>query len=788
MSDTASLSEALTGRTVTLPVLPLPAVVLPGTVVTLTLDHEAVRLAVQAATAGEGRVLLTGPAGADGADTTLGVVARVPNTAMLPTGEQAAILQAEQRGRIVATHAASQGADHAEVELLVDPRPTPRVEAAARELRVVLEEVAKLRQSRRLPEILRTVADPGAMADAVTAWSEAPAERRSEVLHAVDVHERVQLVNEWAKAHLAELQVTAQIRADVTEGVDKQQREYLLRQQMAAIRKELGEGDDDVVGEYRTKVAGLTLPDKARAFVDKEIDRLERMSSQSPEHSWVRTWLDRVLELPWNVRTDDRLDLAAAREQLDTDHYGLDDVKDRIVEFLAVKKLRAQRGIADGEGRGAGSVLTLVGPPGVGKTSLGESVARAMGRNFVRVALGGVRDEAEIRGHRRTYVGSQPGRIVRAIIEAGSMNPVVLLDEVDKLSAGGWGGDPTAALLEVLDPAQNHTFRDHYLELELDLSQVVFIATANVADTIPAPLLDRMDLIRLDGYTEDEKVFIAQRYLLPRQLERAGLTTDEVDVHEAALRATISGYTREAGVRSLERELGKLSRKVAAKVATGAQQPPVVVADTDVREWLGRPKVDDSVPERTDVPGIATGLAVTGMGGDVLFIETTAFPLAQDGEPSLTLTGQLGDVMKESAHIALSYVRSHAAELGVDPAAMSRRVHVHVPAGAVPKDGPSAGITITTALLSLLTGKVVKPTVGMTGEITLQGKVLPIGGVKQKVLAAHRAGLTEVVLPKRNGPDLDDVPERVREAMTFHLADTYADVLKVAFAHHDADA
>ncbi|MGB8861613.1 MAG: S16 family serine protease, partial [Ilumatobacteraceae bacterium] len=427
-------------------------------------------------------------------------------------------------------------------------------------------------------------------------------------------------------------------------------------------------------------------------------------------------------------------------------------------------------------------VMTLVGPPGVGKTSLGESIAKAMGRNFVRVALGGVRDEAEIRGHRRTYVGSQPGRIVRAIIEAGSMNPVVLLDEVDKVSPGGWGGDPTAALLEVLDPAQNHTFRDHYLEVELDLSQVVFIATANVADTIPAPLLDRMDLIRLDGYTEDEKVFIAQRYLLPRQLTRAGLTGDEVVVADDAVRATISGYTREAGVRSLERELGKLSRKVAAQVATARRTPPVTVGAPDIREWLGRPKVDDSIPERTNVPGIATGLAVTGSGGDVLFIETTAFELAQDGEPTLTLTGQLGDVMKESAHIALSYVRSHAAELGVDPATMAKRVHVHVPAGAVPKDGPSAGVTMTTALVSLLTGKLVKPNLGMTGEITLQGKVLPIGGVKQKVLAAHRAGLTEVVLPKRNGPDLEDVPQKVREQMTFHLADTYADVLAAAFA------
>jgi ATP-dependent Lon protease len=780
MSDVTTPStsgSSLTGRTVSLPVLPLPAVVLPGTVVTVTLESDTARAAVQAAAQGDGRVLLTSPNA-----TELGVVARVPNTATLPNGERAAILQAEHRGRVLATHTSERGADHADVELLTEPRPTPRVEAAARELRVVLEEVAKLRQSRRLPEILRTVAEPGAMADAVTAWSEAGAERSTEVLEAVDVHERVQMVTEWAKQHLAELQVTAQIRADVTEGVDKQQREYLLRQQMAAIRKELGEGDDDVVGEYRTKVAEFTLPDKTRNFIDKEIDRLERMSAQSPEHSWIRTWLDRVLEIPWSTRTEDRLDLVAAREQLDADHYGLDDVKDRIVEFLAVRKLRADRELGDGEGRGAGSVLTLVGPPGVGKTSLGESIAAAMGRNFVRVALGGVRDEAEIRGHRRTYVGSQPGRIARAIIESGSINPVVLLDEVDKLSAGGWSGDPTAALLEVLDPAQNHTFRDHYLEVELDLSQVVFIATANVADTIPAPLLDRMELTRLDGYTEDEKVFIAQRYLLPRQLGRAGLRADEVEVHEAAVRTTISGYTREAGVRSLERELGKLSRKVAAKVATGALQPPVVVGDADVREWLGRPKVDDAVPERTNVPGIATGLAVTGTGGDVLFIETTAFPLAQEGEPTLTLTGQLGDVMKESAHIALSYVRSHAAELGVDPAALAKRVHIHVPAGAVPKDGPSAGVTMTTALVSLLTGKVVKPTVGMTGEITLQGKVLPIGGVKQKVLAAHRAGLTEVVLPKRNGPDLEDVPERVREVMTFHLADTYADVLAAAFA------
>ena len=766
-------------RQLTLPLLTVPTVVLPGTVFTFTLSSDAARAAVEAASAGDGRLVLHNEAAGD-----IGVVARVPNTGAMPNGEMAAIVQAEVRARIVARVPSERGSDHVEVELLSDARPSPRVEAATRELRVVLDEIAKLRNSRRLPEILRSIADPGQLADAVTTWSESDLEHHVAVLAAIDIGERIDLVTEWAKGHMAELLVTAQIRADVTEGVDKQQREYLLRQQLAAIRKELGEGDDDVVGQYRAKLAELALPEKAANAVNKEIDRLEHMGQQSPEHSWIRTWLDRIFELPWNIRTDEQLDLDQARAVLDADHYGLDEVKDRIVEFLAVRKLRVARDVqpAEGSARQSGAVLTLVGPPGVGKTSLGESVARAMGRKFVRVSLGGVRDEAEIRGHRRTYVGSQPGRIARAIIEAGSMNPVVLLDEVDKLSAGGWSGDPTAALLEVLDPAQNHTFRDHYLEVDLDLSNVVFIATANVADTIPAPLLDRMEFIRLDGYTEDEKVFIAERYLLPRQIELAGLRADEVSLTEAALRSTITGYTREAGVRSLERELGKLTRKIAAKVATSDGSTPVVVDSADVRTWLGRVKVDDEIPERTNVPGVATGLAVTGMGGDVLFIETTAFPLAVDGEPSLTLTGQLGDVMKESAQIALSYVRSHAEQLGVDPATMNKRVHVHVPAGAVPKDGPSAGITMTTALVSLLTDRAVKPTVGMTGEITLQGKVLPIGGLKQKVLAAHRAGLTEVILPKRNGPDLEDVPEKVREAMTFHLADTYADVLAAAFA------
>ena len=771
-----------TASTVRLPLADLPATVLPGAVITLALVTDQLRRAVQDASAdhtgADRRILLRA------GDDQLAVIAQVPDIGALPTGEPVAIVRVEARARIVAVHASERGATYADAEVLRDPRPTPRVEATARELRVVLESVAQLRRSRRLPELLRSGAAPGALADGVINWADPDEDTRRRVLSTVDVAERVQLVLSWAKDHLAELQVAETIRADVTEGVDKQQREFLLRQQLAAIRKELGEGDDDVVGEYRTKLETLDASDSARAFIAKEIDRLERTSAQSPEQGWIRTWLDRVFELPWGVRSDDTLDLGAAQGILDEDHYGLRDVKSRIVEFLAVKKLRSDRGIdADAERsatkRGSGSIMTLVGPPGVGKTSLGESIARAMGRRFVRVALGGVRDEAEIRGHRRTYVGSQPGRIVKAITEAGTMNPVVLLDEVDKLGAGAWSGDPTAALLEVLDPAQNHTFRDHYLELDLDLSEVVFIATANVLDSVPAPLLDRMDVIRLDGYTDEEKVFIAGRYLLPRQLKRAGLGATELTVDDDTVLGVIRGYTREAGVRSLERELGRLARKAAAKIAAGEELP--ALDPGHLAEWLGRSKVVDDVPERTELPGVATGLAVTGHGGDVLFIETTAFPMGGEGEPSLTLTGQLGDVMKESAQIALNYVRSHAGELGVEPDAVRRRFHVHVPAGAVPKDGPSAGVTMTTALVSLLRDEPVKSTVGMTGEITLQGAVLPIGGVKQKVLAAHRAGLTEVILPKRNEGDLEDVPDAVREVMTFHLASTYADVLAAAF-------
>ncbi|MEM9516362.1 MAG: endopeptidase La [Actinomycetota bacterium] len=793
MSATSSDRPARDGavdaaqRRIVLPVVHLPTVVLPGAVVTLALNDDARRAAVEAATAGDRQLVLTGSD-----ERELGVLARVPNVGQLPNGESAAIVSVEGRTRVVG-RSADAGVEYVEAEPIVESPASAVVDAATRELRATLEVIAELRNSRRLPEILRTTSDPGALADAVAVWAEFADADRLVVLRAVDVAERVDALHAWARRHVAELQVAESIRNDVSEGVDKQQREWLLRQQLASIRKELGEGDDDVVGEFRERLDALDAPDGVKTAIAKELDRFERVGQQSPEHSWIRTWLDRVFELPWGDRSDDTLDLDAARNTLDADHYGLTDVKDRIVEFLATRKLRRDRGLdqrgGDATARGEGAIITLVGPPGVGKTSLGESIARAMGRSFVRVALGGIRDEAEIRGHRRTYVGAQPGRIVRALQEAGTMNPVILLDEVDKLTAGGWSGDPTAALLEVLDPAQNHTFRDHYLEIDLDLSEVVFLATANVADTIPGPLLDRMDLVRLDGYTEDEKSFIARRYLLPRQQERAGLDSDELAVTDDALVEVIRGYTREAGVRTLERELGRLVRKVTSKVATG-EATPIDVDGSEVADWLGRPKVVDEVPERTTTPGVATGLAVTGVGGDVLFIETTAFPTGPDTEPGLTLTGQLGDVMKESAQIALNFVRSHADALGLDAAALQRRFHVHVPAGAVPKDGPSAGITMTTALISLLTDRPVNPQVGMTGEITLQGQVLPIGGVKQKVLAAHRMGLTDVVLPARNGPDLDDVPERVREAMTFHLASNYDEVQRIAFSigHGDVTA
>jgi ATP-dependent Lon protease len=738
-------------------------VVFPGMSLTLAIDAGQ-----------EERVLLVPRHGQDFA--AVGTVAEVSERVRLPGGARAVALQGLHRGVAGAAHTNPDGRLFVEVEEHPDAQPVDgRTRNLEREYRAVVEEILELRgDDGRISAFVRSITEPGTLADTSGYSPDLNYDQKVQLLQTLDVTERLELALKFQRERLAELQVRKRIREDVESGAEKQQREYFLRKQMESIRKELGEDDASVVEEYRTKIAEAGMPDAVREQAEKELGRLERLGDQTAESSVIRTYLDWLIAVPWSKRSDERLDPEHAREVLDADHAGLDDVKKRIVEYIAVKKLRVERGIK--EDKRSGAILTLIGPPGTGKTSIGESIARATGREFVRMSLGGVRDEAEIRGHRRTYIGALPGRLVRALRDAGTMNPVIMLDEVDKVGAD-WRGDPSSALLEVLDPAQNHSFRDHYLDVELDLSGVLFIATANVADTIPGPLLDRMEVIRFDGYTTSEKVAIAHGYLWPRQLERNGLRTEEVEISDELVRTVVTEYTREAGVRQLERDLGTLLRKTATRIASGTANAPVAIDLEAIRDALGRQRHFQESAIRTAVPGVATGLAVTGTGGDVLFVEATAM----HGKPGLTLTGQLGDVMKESAQIALSYVRGHAGELGIDPAGFDERsFHVHVPAGAIPKDGPSAGVTMVTALTSLLSGRPVRHTVGMTGEVTLQGRVLPIGGVKQKVLAAHAAGLTDVVLPERNRGDLDDVPADVREAMSFHFAMTIDEVLAVA--------
>jgi ATP-dependent Lon protease len=739
-------------------------VVFPGMNVTLTVD-----------VGDEDRVVLVPRHESEYA--AVGTVAEVTDRVRIRGAGHAVTLEGLHRGVMGAAHSDALGRLRAEVDELPDENPPPvQTRELEREYRAVVEEILDLRGADdRVREFLRAITEAGALADTCAYAPDITFTQRVELLETVDVVERLKLALELQRERLAELQVRRRIHDDVEEGAQKQQREWFLRQQMNSIRKELGEDEGSVVDEYRTKIDEAEMPEDVRAQAERELRRLETMGDASGEASMIRTYLDWLIAVPWSKRSDETLDPTGAREVLDADHAGLEDVKDRIVEYLAVRKLRQDRGIPNDKRSGA--ILTLIGPPGTGKTSIGESVARALNREFVRMSLGGIRDEAEIRGHRRTYIGSLPGRLVRALRDAGTMNPVILLDEVDKVGAD-WRGDPSAALLEVLDPAQNHSFRDHYLDVELDLSEVFFIATANVADTIPGPLLDRMEVIRFDGYTVDEKTAIARGYLWPRQVERNGLREDEVAISDDTLQTVVSDYTREAGVRQLERELGTVLRKTATRIASGEVEAPVDVDVDVVRDALGRQKFFQEAAERTAVPGVATGLAVTGTGGDVLFVEATSMDGSR-GE--LVLTGQLGDVMKESARIALSYVQSHAEELGIDPDAFKdRSFHVHVPAGAIPKDGPSAGITMTTALASLLSDRPVKHTVGMTGEVTLQGRVLPIGGLKQKVLAAHAAGLTDVIIPERNRADLDDVPEDVREAMDFHPVMTLGEVLELA--------
>jgi ATP-dependent Lon protease len=757
--------DALNENRVRLLLVPLEdLVVFPNMNVTLTVD-----------VGDEERVLLV-PKSEEGDFAKVGTVAEVTDRIRLPGGGHAVALAGLHRGIAGAAVTDEQGRLFVEVEEHPDEEAADgRTRELEREYRAVVEEILDLRgDDGRIAAFVRSITEPGALADTSGYSPDLTFEQKVHLLETVDVRERLELALELQRERLTLMQIRKRIQDDVESGVEKQQREYILRRQLDSIRKELGEDEASVVEEYRTKISESGMPEGVREQADRELGRLERMGDQTPEATVIRNYLDWLLAVPWNERSDERLDPDHTRQVLDADHAGLDDVKDRIVEYIAVAKLRKERGIE--EDRRSGAILTLIGPPGTGKTSIGESIARATGREFVRMSLGGIRDEAEIRGHRRTYIGALPGRLVRALRDAGTMNPVIMLDEVDKVGAD-WRGDPSAALLEVLDPAQNHSFRDHYLDVELDLSEVFFIATGNMTETIPGPLLDRMEVIRFDGYTTDEKVAIARGYLWPRQRERNGLREDEVSIFDEALELVVAEYTREAGVRQLERELGTVLRKTATKIASETVEAPVEIGPEEVREALGRQKFYREVAERTAVPGVATGLAATATGGDVLFIEATSH---KDGD-RLVLTGQLGDVMKESAQIALSSVRALASKLGIEEDAFENRsFHVHVPAGAIPKDGPSAGITMATAIASLLTGRPVKHTVGMTGEITLQGRVLPIGGLKQKVLAAHAAGITDVIIPERNRADLEDIPENVRAEVSFHPVMSIDEVLGLA--------
>ena len=774
-------------ETLTLPVLPLDDdVLLPTMVVPFETSDSEVRASLEAARAaadGDSRPRLLLVPRLGGRYAPVGTLGVVEQEGRLPNGKPGAVIRGMARVKIGAG-TVGPGAALWVLGTVVEPAPaSQRAFELAKEYRGLAAAILQKRGAWQVVDALSQITDPSALADSAGYASYLSVEQRAELLETPDADQRLGRLVGWARDHIAELDVAETIGNDVREGMERQQREFLLRQQLAAIRKELAALDGTPATEqedYRARIEAADLPEKVREAALREAAKLERGSDASPEAGWIRTWLDTVLDVPWNTRSDDAYDISGARGVLDADHAGLDEVKDRIIEYLAVRKRLADKGMTVAGGRRSGAVLALAGPPGVGKTSLGESVARAMGRKFARVALGGVRDEAEIRGHRRTYVGALPGRIVRAIREAGSMNPVILLDEVDKVGAD-YRGDPTAALLEVLDPAQNHTFRDHYLEVELDLSDVLFIATANVAEAIPEPLLDRMDLIRLDGYTEDEKLVIARDHLLPRQLTRAGMDPGDVSFTDDAYRALATEYTREAGVRSLERSIAKVLRKIAAKLGTKpGLDLPVTINGTDLKDYLGHPRHTPESAERTAVPGVAAGLAVTGTGGDLLFIEASLAD-KDSGSTGVTLTGQLGDVMKESAQIALSYLRSNGPRLGLPVAELADRgVHLHVPAGAVPKDGPSAGITMTTALASLLSGRLVSADVAMTGEVSLTGRVLPIGGLKQKLLAAHRAGITTVLIPARNAPDLDDVPDKVREALDIHLVSDVMEVLNLA--------
>ena len=704
----------------------------------------------------------------------VGVVGVVTRMMKIPDGSIRILVQGTQRVRI-GDYVAEQPYLVARIDEMPDEvEGSPELEALTRNVQKTFSEI--IEQIPYLPEELQLAVanldDPSALSHLIAGALRIPTAEKQELLEEVDVGKRLRMLAKILARELEVIQLGSQIQSEVQESIDKGQREFFLREQLKAIQAELGEGDEQQaeIDELRERIEQAELPDYALKAAERELSRLEKLPPAAAEYGVIRTYLEWLVELPWNVETEDDLDIEHARKVLDQDHYDMEKIKDRILEYLAVRKLNPDS---------PGPILCFVGPPGVGKTSLGQSIARALGREFERISVGGVRDEAEIRGHRRTYVGAMPGTIIRALRDAGTRNPVFMIDEIDKMGSD-FRGDPSSAMLEVLDPAQNGTFRDHYLDLPVDLSEVLFIATANVLDTIPGPLRDRMEMIQLAGYTTDEKLHIARKYLVPRQIEANGLTPARIEFTDPALTAIIEEYTREAGVRNLEREIGTVCRKVARDfAASDGKGRKVKVSGKKARELLGRQKFFPESRRRTRVPGVATGLAWTPTGGDVLFVEATAMP----GNGRLVITGQLGDVMKESAQAALSFVRANATEVapGVEEDWFATHdIHIHVPAGAVPKDGPSAGVAMTVALVSLVTGRPVRNDVAMTGEVTLTGQVLPIGGVKEKSLAAQRAGIKMVILPERNEGDVEEIPEHERSELEFAYVDTVGDAVSLA--------
>jgi len=776
----------------TLPVLPLREVVLfPGVAAPIGAGRPATLRAIEAALKSESHLIFA-VAQRENVDTvtpgvlyTTGTIAKI---SQIQRGLGGVQLLLHGENRATALHYSENGryleAIVREVEDLPPLNPgDPAFVGLHREAR---GRAAELGQKSGLPEdvvrqVLEGVADPGRLADLVAGYLEIPPAERQGLLETLSVEDRLRRVLVHVQRQIGVLDAQEQIKSQVQEELGERQREMFLREQLKAIRKELGEENEVVeVDELRKRLGALDLPEAAKKEVERELQRLERANRDSMEAQVIRTYLETVAELPWNKRAEESLDLKRAAEILEQDHYGLNDVKNQVLEFLAVRQLRqrapqqaAQGNDDDKEAKGP--ILLFVGPPGVGKTSIAKSIARAMGRPYVRISLGGARDEADIRGHRRTYVGAMPGRIIQGMKQAGAKNPVFLLDEVDKLGVS-FQGDPAAALLEVLDPAQNDSFTDHYLGVPFDLSEVLFIATANFPQSIPGPLLDRLEMVNFAGYTEREKLEIARRYLVPRQLRDNGLSPEQLEITDAALSEITTSYTREAGVRQLEREIGKLGRKVARKIADGGAERIRVDAG-DVDDLIGRPKVHPEHKAREDQVGVATGMYYTPVGGDIMFVEASVMR----GKGELVLTGQLGDVMKESARAALTYAKSHADQLGIpEDAFVETDIHVHVPAGAIPKDGPSAGVTMATALVSALSRRAARHDLAMTGEITLRGRVLPIGGVKEKVLGAVRAGIRTVVLPKENAPDLDDLPEDVRSSLDVHLVEDLDEVLTLA--------